>query len=165
MYRIAVLDDDPDTRELLSLWLEDDYHVVEFEHAAVVLRWLESGAVCDLIVSDISMPGIDGLEFIRRLRRELMSDVPVIAVSAHAMRFGSEEALAAGFNGYLPKPTDLHKLHEIILKCLDLKTPSQPTRQDASKRLLPETLTTAVPQLDETGNDGHDHNLPEPKTS
>jgi CheY-like chemotaxis protein len=118
MFRIAVLDDDPDNRALLSLWLEDYCDVTEFGRAADALRWLESGAACDLVLSDISMPEMDGWEFLHRLRHELMSDLPVIAVSAHTTQL-VKAALAAGFEDYLPKPTDQENLLDTIRKCLE----------------------------------------------
>jgi CheY-like chemotaxis protein len=114
MHRIAVLDDDLDSRTLLSVWLEGTYQVTQFGRAADVLRWLNTGAACDLILSDISMPEMDGLEFVRRLRYERRLDVPVIAVSAHANAVASRTALATGFDAYLTKPIDLEHLLETI---------------------------------------------------
>lgn len=59
----------------------------------------------DLVVMDISLPGIDGLETTRRLRAlPLGRDVPVLAVTAHAMRGDKERALAEGCAAYMTKP-------------------------------------------------------------
>lgn len=71
----------------------------------------------DIIIMDIQMPGIDGLEAIRRLRARPnagIASVPVIAVTALAMVGDREKCLAAGANDYVSKPFNLRQLLEII---------------------------------------------------
>jgi CheY-like chemotaxis protein len=64
-----------------------------------------------LILLDIQLPGIDGFEVLRRLRAdESTRAIPVIAISANAMRGDIEQGLAAGFTDYLTKPLDLARL-------------------------------------------------------
>ena len=59
----------------------------------------------DLVLMDLQLPGIDGLEALRRLRGSpRTADIPVVAVTAQAMKQDRERALAAGFNGYIEKP-------------------------------------------------------------
>jgi two-component system cell cycle response regulator DivK len=59
----------------------------------------------DLVLMDLQLPGIDGMEALRRLRESPRTvDVPVVAVTAQAMKQDRERALQAGFNGYLEKP-------------------------------------------------------------
>jgi len=59
----------------------------------------------DLVLMDLQLPGIDGMEALRRLRESpRTADVPVVAVTAQAMKQDRERALAAGFNGYVEKP-------------------------------------------------------------
>ena len=59
----------------------------------------------DLVLMDLQLPGIDGMEALRRLRKSpRTADIPVVAVTAQAMRQDRERALAAGFNGYVEKP-------------------------------------------------------------
>lgn len=61
----------------------------------------------DLILMDIRLPGIDGLETTSRIRKmENMLDVPIIAVTAHAMADDTEMMKKSGFNGCLEKPID-----------------------------------------------------------
>jgi two-component system cell cycle response regulator DivK len=59
----------------------------------------------DLVLMDLQLPGIDGLEALRRLRQSpRTADIPVVAVTAQAMKQDRERALEAGFNGYVEKP-------------------------------------------------------------
>jgi len=65
----------------------------------------------NLILMDLQLPGIDGLEALRRLRgNALTADVPVIAVTAQAMKQDREHALRAGFDGYMAKPISVRAL-------------------------------------------------------
>jgi CheY-like chemotaxis protein len=90
-------------------------------HRVIVVR--NGGAAVDLarkerpevILMDIQMPGMDGLEAIRRIRAEVeLSKTPIIALTALAMRGDREKCLAAGANHYLSKPIHLKKLVEIL---------------------------------------------------
>jgi CheY-like chemotaxis protein len=59
----------------------------------------------DLVLMDLQLPGIDGMEALRRLREDpRTAGIPVVAVTAQAMRQDRERALAAGFDGYVEKP-------------------------------------------------------------
>jgi two-component system cell cycle response regulator DivK len=59
----------------------------------------------DLVLMDLQLPGIDGMEALRRLRDSPRTvDIPVVAVTAQAMKQDRERALDAGFNGYVEKP-------------------------------------------------------------
>jgi CheY-like chemotaxis protein/nitrogen-specific signal transduction histidine kinase len=77
-------------------------------------------AICpDLILIDIQMPGLDGLEVIRRLRRlPQLSDTPIVALTAMAMRGDRELVLAAGASAYVSKPATLTELDGLIRELL-----------------------------------------------
>ena len=65
----------------------------------------------DLILMDIQLPGIDGIEALRRLRDDPMTAaIPVVALTALAMKEDRERCLAAGFDGYLEKPISVPAL-------------------------------------------------------
>ena len=65
----------------------------------------------DLVLMDLQLPGIDGTEALRQLRSSSRTrEVPVVAVTAFAMRADRERAFASGFNGYLEKPINTREL-------------------------------------------------------
>jgi CheY-like chemotaxis protein len=121
MHKVALIDDHKDTRELLALFLSFDPElaVTSFASADAALQALKAGMTFDLIISDISMPGIDGIEFVRILREQLGGvGIPAIAVTAHAAGYYVDAARAAGFNEYLIKPVDLADLSACVRKLL-----------------------------------------------
>ncbi len=102
--RIAIVEDNPDNRLLLTALLGDDHDLDEYESGPAALAALP-GARPDLILLDISLPGMEGPEVLRRLRADpLLSTIPVIALTAHAMSGDREKFLALGFNDYVSKP-------------------------------------------------------------
>jgi CheY-like chemotaxis protein len=68
-----------------------------------------------LVLMDVQLPGIDGLEALRRLRQdELTASIAVLAVTAQAMSGDRERFLEAGFDGYLSKPIDVAELIQVV---------------------------------------------------
>jgi two-component system cell cycle response regulator DivK len=73
----------------------------------------------DLVLMDIQLPGIDGVEALARLRGDpRTADIPVMAVTAFAMKSDRERFLAAGFDGCLEKPIDVRRLPETVAELL-----------------------------------------------
>jgi len=72
----------------------------------------------DLVLMDLRMPRMDGLEATREIRKNIDKEVPIIALTAHAMTFVEDHCKAAGMNGYLSKPVDIDKLIQVIQKYL-----------------------------------------------
>ncbi len=73
----------------------------------------------DLVLMDLQLPGIDGVEALRRLRRDpVVADVPVVAVTAFAMKEDQEQAYADGFDGYLAKPISVRALPAQVARFL-----------------------------------------------
>jgi len=105
MKRILVVDDNEGNLHLLRFILEKNgYGVIEARDGieAVELAIKEKP---DLVLMDIQLPGIDGLEATKRIRAsEADGDIPIIALTSYAMRGDKEKALAAGCNGYIAKP-------------------------------------------------------------
>lgn len=70
----------------------------------------------DLILMDISIPKIDGYEVTRRLKKQHdFKDIPIIALTAHAMKGDREKALKAGCDGYITKPINIRELPNQII--------------------------------------------------
>jgi CheY-like chemotaxis protein len=104
MTTIAVVEDNADNRLLLQAILEGLYEVVEYENGVDALAGL-AGSLPNLVLLDISLPGMDGNEILNRIRADKsLKALPVIALTAHAMSGDREKYLAAGFNDYITKP-------------------------------------------------------------
>jgi CheY-like chemotaxis protein len=104
MRRIAVVEDNPDNRLLVRALLERRFAVSEYATGAAALEGLAAERP-DLVLLDISLPGMDGLEVLRRMRAdERLGHVPVIALTAHAMDADRRRFLDAGFDAYVAKP-------------------------------------------------------------
>jgi len=73
----------------------------------------------DLVLMDLSLPGMDGWEALRRLRADGRTrDLRIVALTAHAMAGTRDQALAAGFDGYLSKPIDALSFAETVSRFL-----------------------------------------------
>ena len=105
--KILLVEDNEVNRRLAGFLLRSqNYQVREATSANDGFTILKSEPV-DLIVMDIQLPGIDGLEATRQLRADpLTANIPVIAVTSYAMAGDRDKALAAGCNGYVTKPID-----------------------------------------------------------
>ena len=105
--KILLVEDNPVNRRLAGFLLRSQgYQVREATTALEALEILQTEHP-DLIVMDIQLPGMDGLEVTRKLKEQPgTADIPVIAVTSYAMKGDREKALAAGCAGYVTKPID-----------------------------------------------------------
>jgi two-component system, cell cycle response regulator DivK len=104
--RVLVVDDAAFNRDVLVQNLEDEYDTLEAADGATALA-LARAEQPDVILMDLSLPVVDGWEATLRLRRDpLTAWIPIVAVTAHAMKGDEERALANGCDDYLPKPVD-----------------------------------------------------------
>ena len=119
MKRILVVEDNEDNMRLVRFILKKRGHeVIEAGDGTegVALAVQEKP---DLILMDIQLPDIDGLEAMKRIRAsEADSDIPIIALTSYAMPGDREKALAAGCNGYITKPIDVETFMAEIEKYL-----------------------------------------------
>ncbi|MEX0804913.1 MAG: response regulator [Candidatus Binatia bacterium] len=104
---ILLIEDNEVNRRLAGFLLRSQgYRVCEAKTAAAAFEMVEKERP-DLIVMDIQLPGMDGLEITRKLKQQpATADIPVIAVTSYAMKGDREKALAAGCAGYVTKPID-----------------------------------------------------------
>jgi len=118
MKKILVVEDVDVNRDLVVQLLEDDYEVIEAVDGeeAVALAGKERP---DLILMDLSLPVMDGWEATRQIKaNDDLKSVPVIALTAHAMKGDEEKAKAAGCNDYMSKPVDENELFAKVTKFL-----------------------------------------------
>lgn len=104
---ILVVDDTPDNLALMSALLKDDYRVKVTSRGEGALRIAALDPPPDLILLDIMMPGMDGYETMRAIRsRPELRSLPIIALTAKAMKGDREKCIEAGAWDYLSKPVD-----------------------------------------------------------
>ena len=116
---ILVVEDNPDNMKLVAWALEDQGYAFARATSAEEGLNLLRGQRFDLVLMDISLPGIDGKEATRRIRSDpALAALPVIAVTAHAVAGEAETILAAGVDALVTKPIDETLLMETIAKCL-----------------------------------------------
>jgi CheY-like chemotaxis protein len=115
MRKIAVVDDNADNRLIIRTILEDQYDIVEYSSGIEAIEGFRQNKP-DVVILDISLPEMDGTEILRRIRDDShLHDLPVIALTAHAMVGDREKYLAAGFNDYVAKPIlDMNVLFSTI---------------------------------------------------
>ena len=116
---IAVIEDNPDNRLLLHALLEPRYETQEYEDGLVALEKMPQ-QIPHLVLMDISLPHLSGVEVFQKMREHAqLQNIPVVAVTAHAMSGDREKYLEYGFNDYLAKPIwDEQQLYSTIDKHL-----------------------------------------------
>jgi two-component system, cell cycle response regulator DivK len=117
---ILVVDDNALNLKLARLLLDmESYQVRTAEHAPAALAVLETFHP-RLILMDIQLPGMDGLELTRLLRTNpSLDDVIILALTAYAMEADKQKALDAGCDGYVAKPMDTRSLPDLVRAYLD----------------------------------------------
>ena len=118
MKTILIVEDVELNRDLLVQLLEDHYRLLLAQDGQAALE-KATEAKPDLILMDLSLPRMDGWEATRRLKADLsLSKIPVIALSAHAMRGDEERARASGCDDFLTKPIDETLLYQKLARHL-----------------------------------------------
>jgi len=114
--KILLVDDDMRNVFAISKILtEKGIKVTKAEDGIKALKILEQDTDFDLILMDIMMPGLDGYETIQRIRQQNhLEKIPILALTAKAMKDDRDKCLAAGANDYLPKPVDIDRLFSMM---------------------------------------------------
>lgn len=103
--RIVVLEDNADNLLLLHAMLDDLYELETYQTGQEALAGLRRARPPDLVLLDVLLPGMDGIEVVRHIRADrVLADVPVVALTARAMAGDREALLAAGFDEYIARP-------------------------------------------------------------
>lgn len=114
--RVLVVDDDVRNIFALTAALEGYGMIVKFaESGKAAIEMLEADTVCDVVLMDVMMPEMDGNEATRRLRRDSrFAKLPIIAVTAKAMKGDRERSIDSGASDYITKPVDTEKLVSLL---------------------------------------------------
>jgi CheY-like chemotaxis protein len=122
MKKILVVEDMEFNRDLVVQLLEDHYDVLTAADGAAGLQMAEREHP-DLSLMDLSLPVIDGWEATRRIKANAtLHDIPIIALSAHAMMGDEEKALQSGCDDYLSKPLDEDLLFAKLARFLERRS-------------------------------------------
>ena len=116
MKTILLIDDDQQVRTMFSLALhKNGYNVIE-AHSGIAGLAMARQHLPDLILSDINMPAMNGLEFVKKLQDVPgMKDVPVVMITTEASESHVVEALSYGAKGYIRKPFTPDQVKEHVL--------------------------------------------------
>jgi CheY-like chemotaxis protein len=127
---ILIVDDNPLNLKLVRvLLIGDGYTVHTAVDAEQTLELLER-VTPDVILMDVQLPGMDGLELTRRIKADpARRDITVLALTAYAMKGDDERARAAGADGYLIKPVDTRTLPDVIAGYIAKRARNQANRQ------------------------------------
>ena len=107
--RVLVVEDNEMNMQLVEYLLEEGgYQIVKAASGEDALSIARGGEAVDLILMDIHLPGIDGLSVIREMKADPQTGaIPILALTAHAMRGDKDRFLEAGCDGYISKPIDV----------------------------------------------------------
>lgn len=125
---VLLVDDDPSFRRVLEYQLQEDgYGVVTASNAETAFEHFQAKTV-DVVLTDVRMPGTDGLDLLARLKNT-KPDLPVIALTAHGTIGSAVEAMKIGAFDYLTKPFTREQLRIVLEKALDVAALRQENRR------------------------------------
>lgn len=117
--RILVVDDNPTNSKLARLMLQAEGYEVRTAADAEGALSLLGEYEPHLVLMDVQLPGMNGLELTRRIRAsERLRHLPILALTAYAMPGDRDEAIAAGCSGFLAKPVDMTSLPTAVASLL-----------------------------------------------
>jgi DNA-binding NtrC family response regulator len=127
--RVLVVDDEPSIRKVLQVHLEREGYAVEtVDDGASAIAHLAESPV-DLVISDLKMPRVGGLELLAHVRQQLPG-LPLVLITAHGTVDSAVEALKLGAHDYITKPFDLDAVREAVDKALRVERVRRKTLVD-----------------------------------
>ena len=125
--KVLVVEDDPDIRKILELFLtEKAFRVKSAESATQALEMLAEEPI-DLILSDVRMPGMSGLDLLRHLK-ERDPEIQLVLMSAYSSVKDAVEAIRLGAADYVEKPIDFRRLERVLQTVLEKRQLQHRTR-------------------------------------
>ena len=125
--KILIVEDNPQNMRLVEMILRDqDYSLLQATDGEKALD-VVSQEIPDLIIMDIQLPGMNGLDVTRMLRKNTAtSSIPIIGMTAYAMKGDREKIMAAGCDVYISKPINTRELPGLIKSILDRQNSNLP---------------------------------------
>lgn len=124
--RVLVVDDNKvNIKVALKLLSKYGIEADSCESGFEAIAKLKAGNIYDLILLDVMMPKMSGVETLKQIRSEVIYDVPVIALTANALSGMKEKYISEGFDDYLAKPIEKNELYRILLEYLNNKMKKQ----------------------------------------
>jgi two-component system alkaline phosphatase synthesis response regulator PhoP len=124
--KIIIVEDEPDTAEMFAEMMRLSGHQVLKSYGGTPAIALISHEVPDVVVLDVMMPDLSGLEVLRYIRRDpRLEQIPVIVVSAKSLPSDIKDGLDAGANIYLTKPVAFQDLNAAVRRVLESFTGAQ----------------------------------------
>lgn len=112
---ILALDDELSILKILDFYFGKNYNVVSKSNGKVALEWMQQGQLPDIIIADVNMPDMNGLEFIAQIRASgFFKDIPLIMLSGNEGTADKIKCLKAGADDYLVKPFNPEELEARI---------------------------------------------------
>jgi DNA-binding response OmpR family regulator len=112
---LLALDDELSILKILDFYFNKTYNVVAKQNGKEALEWMQQGVIPDVIIADVNMPEINGLEFIKQIRSSgFFKDVPLIMLSGNEGSNDKIKCLKAGADDYLNKPFNPEELEARI---------------------------------------------------
>jgi CheY-like chemotaxis protein len=117
--RVLLVEDNQMNSRLVEYVLERDGFSVRVMSSAEDAIRAAAEDIPDIVLMDIQLPGMDGLEATRQLKKNpITAKIPIVAITAHAMTGDEERILAAGCEGYISKPINTRELADTVKKFL-----------------------------------------------
>jgi len=147
--RIYIVDDDPKIGELFATVLQrDGFAAQSFVSPVEMLERVDGGETPDLMLTDLMMPEINGLQLLEEVRQRDLT-VPVIIMTAHSSVQTAVEAMRMGAFHYLQKPVNLEEMRALLAKALDLYSDRQELQEIKAERKRKHSVTRIIGKSDE----------------
>jgi CheY-like chemotaxis protein len=118
-YKVLIVEDNPMNMRLIEMILKSDNYLLLKARDGEEALAIAAIDHPDLVLMDIRLPKLSGLEVAKRLRKNgKLGHIPIIALTAHAMKGDEEKAIEAGCDGYVSKPIDTRQLPRLVAKML-----------------------------------------------
>jgi two-component system, cell cycle response regulator DivK len=125
--RILLVEDNSDNLELVRFLLERSGYQVLEAHDGKMGMDIARQKLPDLILMDLSLPGVDGWTAARELKADpRTASIPLLALTAHTLPGDRNRALESGFDGYISKPINIQSFADEIVQALKANTPKTP---------------------------------------